>query len=142
MTPLRRRNLVAVLVFSVALAIIGVTRIWPQWSDYRATTVPAVAAPRGASAQADGQTWQVDGVDRSAAGAGLQHLTVTVRRSGAHPSELRSGVLTDGTRRWSAVAAQDGTDRLRLDFDIPVSAQPAAVDLTGPDGRIALRLDL
>jgi hypothetical protein len=146
-SSLRKHNLAGAVVVGGALAIIGATQLWPDWSAYRATLVPERTAAPGESMEFQGQRWNVDSV-RSGIG---DQVVVLLRRVGVPTGEPCSGELVDGTRRWTAVlggtlAGNGFTDActqqgsLQLTFEIPADATPTAIDIIGPRGVILLRL--
>jgi hypothetical protein len=157
-----RRNAIGAAVVCMALTVIGVVQLWPQWSHYRETVVPEHVVSAGDGATVDGQTWKIASVRHlagsasaiSAPPAGTSLTVITVARSGPVREEGCTGVLTDGRHRWSSeiVAAAplaDGATTtcalpgpLQLSFAIPNDARPQALDITALDGRIRLRLQL
>ena len=158
-----RRNLIGAAVAVAAAAIIIGTQLYPPWSDYRDTVVPAhVVAPRD-KLMAYGQTWQLGEIRHLNTSSnpiapklpgGTTLFVVTIDRSGSSTLEACVGVLTDGLRRWSAqrpgqfaAPVTDGATsvcgkpgRLQLSFLLPGDAVPTAVDITDFTGRIFLRV--
>jgi len=148
-----QRNLIGAMVAAVALAVLVVVSLWPQWSTYRATFDPEhIVAPRQ-SLTVNGQTWTVGqvqhfGRDPAPGAPPLPEATVltvvTVDRSGpVSPDTYCIGVLTDGQRRWRGTGdVCTRPDRLKWSFVIPADAVPTAVDVTLGDGSILIRLAL
>lgn len=147
-----RRNVVAAIVLALALAVVVVTRLGPQWNGYRDTIVPPVIVDRGESATLDGHRWQLGAVTHLDGPGDATGFVVSVQRAGEGALPPCRGVLTDGKRRWAAVpgpaldagatAVCDLPGPLQLRFEIPGSTVPTALDITEPDGQILLRLRL
>ena len=158
-----RRNLIGAAVAGIAAAIIVATQLYPRWSDYWDTVVPAhVIAPQ-ASLMAYGQTWRLGEIRHFNAVPGARKLpsgttlfVATIDRSGKPTLATCTGVLTDGARQWRAqalglfapplpddAAAQCGEPgRLQFSFLLPSDAVPTSVDIIDSGGRILLRVML
>lgn len=153
-------NIIGMLITGAVVAVIAVTQWQPQWSAYRSTTTPAAIAQPGETGSAYGQDWRVDSVrrlDTAEPGAaplpsGAVGFVVTLARTGPAPRQVCTGVLTDGTRRWSpvplAVPSRPGITTvcempglLELTFEVPAGTAPSAVDIVDSDS-ILLRLML
>lgn len=151
---LRRRNVAGGIVLGASLTVVAATQLWPDWARYRAGIVPEQTVSRDEAAKLDGRRWQLESVRRSEAGpdapVGAVETVVKLSRTGEATGQDCSGTLTDGTRRWSAEpfpAIGAGTTGrceqpgpLELAFLTPADVTPTAVDITGSDGRILLRL--
>jgi hypothetical protein len=158
-----RRNAVGGLVAAVALAVITATQLWPSWSRYEATVVPAHVGPAGGSVDVGGHAWRLgatthpaptDGAHGRRQPAGTVRRVMTVERSGGPDALPCAGVVTDGHRRWNAervsgfaVTLADGASDnclrpgpLQWTFLLPGDVLPTALDVTDLNGRIIVRL--
>jgi hypothetical protein len=158
-----RRNVVGGLVAAVALAVITATQLWPSWSRYEVTVVPAHVVPVGGSVDVGGHVWRLGATTHPARAdrpygpkqpAGTVRRVVTVERSGGPDALPCTGVITDGHRRWKAegfngfaVALADGASEscaragaLQWTFLLPGDVLPTAVDVVDLSGRIIVGL--
>lgn len=160
-----QRNLIGVGVVGAALALLGVTTLWPPWQIYQSTVGPEYVVPARQTGSAYGQTWSI-GETRTLAGgpapaaprlpSGTVLEVVTVQRSGTGGNVGCMSVLTDGERRWrgeplstySIPAAAGagftctGPGLLQWAFLLPGDAVPTALDITTLSGEILVRLEL
>ena len=157
------RNLIGAVVVAVAIGVIITTILGDDWTTYRHTVVPATVVPKGQTGTAGEYTWKVDSVKHlnrtplrfgPELPAGTVLTLVTVDRSGPVKEEVCSGVITDGERRWTAEnvggfspPAADGVTSLcsqpgllQFTFLLPQDAVPSAMDITGFNGSITVRL--
>ena len=160
-----RRNIVGVVVAALALTVLVVTDLAPDWSRYRHTVVSAHVVAAGQTGSFDGQGWTITGVRHlnKAAGPGAKALpvgtvlqVVSIDRTGAPKGHMCTGVITDGPRRWQAEGLTGygpqlpdgvsnrctGTGPVQFSFLLPHDAVPTAVDVVDLDGRIRVRLEL
>ncbi|MGE0217550.1 hypothetical protein [Mycolicibacterium sp.] len=159
-----QRNVIGAVVTVAALGGVAAMDLWPAWSHYRDSVVPAHVVPARESVTVGGQTWSLGPVryigDRPGLGRippGTVVTLVTVRRDGPTPPGAACvGVLTDGHRRWRGespitysipatadqgfTCTKDGS--LQWAFLVPDDAVPTALDVTAPNGTILLRLQL
>ena len=160
-----QRNIIGVVVAAVALTVLVVADLAPDWSRYRHTVVPAQIVAAGHTGSFDGQTWTITGVQHlnKAAGPAAKALpvgtvlqVVAIDRAGAPEGDMCTGVITDGSRRWQAEGVTgygpqvpDGASNrctgkgpVQFSFLLPDDAVPTAVDVVDLDGRIRVRLEL
>lgn len=163
LSALWARNLIGAVVIAVAIGVIITTILDDQWTTYRHTVVPATVVAKGQTGSAGDYTWKVDSIKHLnrnplSFGPDLPEGTVltvvTVDRSGPLKEEVCYRVITDGERRWKAeniggfsppptdgvtsLCSQPG--RLQFTFLLPKDAVPTAMDITGFNGSIAVRL--
>lgn len=159
------RNLIGAVAVAVAIGVIVATILGDQWTTYRHTVVPKTVVPKGQTGSAGEYTWKVGSVkhlNRTPRSfgpelpAGAVLTVVTVDRSGPLKEEVCYGVITDGERRWKAeniggfqLPAADGVTSLcsqpgllQFAFLLPQDAVPTAMDISGFDGSITVRLQL
>ena len=157
------RNLIGAVVVAVAIGVIITTILGDQWATYRDTVVPTTVVNKGHTGSAGEQTWKIDSVkhlNRNPLSygpelpAGTVLTSVTVDRSGPLKDEGCYGVITDGERRWKAEniggfspPAADGVTSLcsqpgllQYTFLVPQDGVPTAMDITGFNGSITVRL--
>ncbi|BBY67274.1 hypothetical protein [Mycolicibacterium helvum] len=160
-----QRNIIGAVVVALALTVLVVTELAPDWSRYRHTVVPAHVVAAGATGSFDGQTWTITGVRHlnKATRSGAKPLpvgtvlqVVAIDRTGAPEGDMCIGMITDGLRRWQAEGmtgygpqvpdgASDrctGTGPVQFSFLLPRDVVPTAVDVVDLDGRIRVRLQL
>ena len=160
-----QRNIIGVIVAALALAVLVVTELEPDWSRYRQTDVHAHVVAAGQTGSFDGQTWTIGGVRHlgrvtgprtRALPDGTVLQVVSIQRTGAPDGDLCTGMITDGRQRWQAEGsagygipvsegASDrctGTGPVQFSFLLPQDAVPTAVDVVDLDGRIRVRLAL
>jgi len=160
-----QRNIIGVVVAALALTVLVVTDLAPDWSRYRHTVTPAHIVAAGRTGTFDGQTWTIARVQHlnKASGPGAKALpagtvlqVVSIDRTGAPDGDMCNGVLTDGSRRWQAeglagygpmppVGTSDrctGKGPVQFSFLLPDDVVPTAVDVVDLDGRIRVRLEL
>lgn len=160
-----QRNIIGLVVAALALTVLVVVELAPQWSGYRQTVVAPHVAAAGAIASFDGQTWTVREIQHldTLTGPGAKTLpadtvlhVVSIDRSGAPEGDMCTAMITDGQRRWQAegiggygVRLPEGTsDRctgtgaVQFSFLLPDDVVPTAVDVVNLDGRIRVRLEL
>jgi hypothetical protein len=157
------RNLFGAVVVAVAFGVIITTILGDDWTTYRHTVVPATVVAKGQTGSAGEHTWKVDSVKHlnhtplrfgPELPAGAVLTVVTVDRAGPLKGEVCYGVITDGERRWKAEniggfspAAADGVTSLcsqpgllQFTFLLPQDAVPTAMDITGFNASITVRL--
>ncbi|MGB3486323.1 MAG: hypothetical protein WBB07_29390 [Mycobacterium sp.] len=157
------RNLIGGAVSAVALAVIVVTMLLPDWSGYRDTMHTETVVPVGETGAAAGDSWRVGSVrhlnrSASARSPGLPEGTVitvvAIDRAGTADLVGCAGVITDGQHRWFAESiggygplppegatgncARPGP--LQFSFLLPGDVVPTAVDVTDLQGRLVVRL--
>ena len=162
MTRLWQRNLLGAAVSVVALTVIVYTSLWSDWSDYLQSTDPQLVVAARESGEVAGTTWRVESTRYLNTSADrfepelpegtLLHV-VTVESAAASPSGC-AGLITDGSRRWSAETVggygplpPDGIHSFcgksgltQFSFLLPSEVTPTAVDITDRLGRIQVRL--
>ena len=157
------RNLIGAVVVALAVGVIITTVLDDQWTTYRHTVDPAAVVAKGQTGSAGEYTWKVDSVrhlnrNPLSFGPDLPEGTVltvvTVDRTGPPKDEVCYGVITDGERRWKAeniggfspppvdgvtsLCSQPGL--LQFTFLLPHDVAPTAMDITGFNGSITVRL--
>ncbi len=160
-----QRNIIGAVVAALALTVLVVTELAPDWSRYRHTVAPAHAVAAGQTGSFDGQTWTITGVRHldKAGGPGAKPLpagtvleVVSIARTGAPDGDMCTGMITDGPRRWQAEGltgygppVPDGASNrctgkgpVQFSFLLPDDVVPTAVDVLDLDGRIRVRLEL
>lgn len=160
-----QRNIIGAVVALLALSVLVVTELAPDWSRYRHTVVPAHVVAAGQAGSFDGQTWKVTGVQHlnKAPGSRAKALpggtvlqVVSIDRTGAPDGDMCTGMLTDGLHRWQAEGVTgygpqlaDGASNrctgkgpVQFSFLLPHDVVPTAVDVVDLDGRIRVRLEL
>jgi hypothetical protein len=160
-----QRNIIGAVVAVLALTVLVVTELAPDWSRYRHTVVPAHVVAAGETGSFDGQTWKITGVQhlnkatgsrakRLPAGTVLQ--VVSIDRAGAPDGDMCNGMITDGLRSWQAEGLTGygpqlpdgasnrctGKGSVQFSFLLPHDVVPTAVDVVDLDGRIRVRLEL
>lgn len=160
-----RRNLIGAVIAALALTVLVVTELAPDWSRYRHTVVPAHVVAVGRTGAFDGQTWTISGVQHlntvkrpgaNALPTGTVLHVVSIDRTGAPDGDMCTGMITDGSRRWQAqgvtgygpLVSPGASDRcigkgpVQFSFLLPDDVVPTAVDVVDFDGRIRVRLEL
>lgn len=159
------RNVIGAMVVAVGIGVIVVTILGDQWTTYRHTVVPETVVPKGQTGSVGDHTWKVGAVkhlNRTPRSygpelpAGTVLTVVTVDRSGPVKEEVCYGIINDGERQWKAeniggfqpptadgvttLCSQPGP--LQFTFLVPQDVVPTAMDITGFDGAIKVRLQL
>jgi hypothetical protein len=160
-----QRNIIGAVVAVLALTVLAVTELAPDWSRYRHTVVPAHVVAAGETGSVDGQTWKITGVQHlnKATGsrakplpAGTVLQVVSIDRAGAPDGDMCTGMITDGLRSWQAEGLTGygpplpdgasnrctGKGSVQFSFLLPHDVVPTAVDVVDLDGRIRVRLEL
>jgi hypothetical protein len=165
MMRLWHRNVVGAGVSVAALAVIGATMLWPDWSDYRDSTHPEHVVPAAESGVAAGRSWRVASVRYFSSSPNVLNPqlpqgtvvhVVTIDRTGGDGPAGCAGIISDGQRRWSAETAggygplpPEGASAycstpgpVQFSFLLPGDVTPEFVDVTDGSGRILVRLML
>lgn len=147
--PLWQRNIIGAVVSALAIAVLVYFQLWPMWRTYRATVVPAHTARALQPLTVDGQTWELVAATRyeQTLGPGQQlppgviGVRATVEQTGTGPTFACFAFITDGQRRWRGSGPPCGGTRTgEWTFRIPVGVVPTAIDITGGDRQIVIRL--
>jgi hypothetical protein len=166
MSRLWIRNLVGMSAVVAALATIGVIDLYPQWSSYRHTVVPQQIISRQESASVFGQTWRLRSIRRistlphhpwgASVPQGATLAVVVIERSGPPTTEVCTGFLTDGRRRWrdqttssvvyplvpGATEFCGKPGSVQFNFLLPSNVTPTAIDVIDARNAIVLRIQL